>query len=89
MFKESQLPEDIAVVSVDLTPNDEGLIYLPGVLKEAGLAPSAGEARRLIDGGGVKIDQKPVAPKSYNIDPALLHSDCVLQVGKRKYARLA
>ncbi len=89
VFKESQLPEDIAVVSVDLTPNDEGLIYLPGVLKEAGLAPSAGEARRLIDGGGVKIDQKPVAPKTYNIDPALLHSGCVLQVGKRKYARLA
>lgn len=89
VFKESQLPEDIAVVSVDLTPNDEGLIYLPGVLKEAGLAPSAGEARRLIDGGGVKIDQKPVAPKSYNIDPALLHAGCVLQVGKRKYARLA
>ena len=54
MFKESQLPEDIAVVSVDLTPNDEGLIYLPGVLKEAGLAPSAGEARRLIDGGVIK-----------------------------------
>ena len=89
VFKESQLPEDIAAVSVDLTPNDEGLIYLPGVLKEAGLAPSAGEARRLIDGGGVKIDQKPVAPKTYNIDPALLHSGCVLQVGKRKYARLA
>lgn len=89
VFKESQLPEDIAVVSVGLTPNDEGLIYLPGVLKEAGLAPSAGEARRLIDGGGVKINQEPVEPKSYNVDPAMLSTGCVLQVGKRKYARLA
>ena len=62
---------------------------LTGLLKEAGLAPSVSEARRLIDGGGVKIDQKPVAPKSYNIDPALLHAGVVLQVGKRKYARLA
>ena len=64
MFKESQLPEDIAVVSVDLTPNDEGLIYLPGALKEAGLAPSAGEARRLIDGGGVKVNGEALAPQS-------------------------
>ena len=63
-------------------------MYLAAVLKDAGLAPSAGEARRLIDGGGVKIDQKAVAPKSYNVDPTLLHEGCVLQVGKRKYARL-
>ena len=88
VFKEDKLPEDIAEVHVELTPNDEGKVYLAGVLKEAGLAPSAGEARRLIDGGGVKIDQQPVAPKSYNIDPALLHAGAVLQVGKRKFARL-
>ena len=89
VFKQDELPEDIAEVHVDLTPNAEGLVYLAGVLKEAGLAPSAGEARRLIDGGGVKIDQQPVAPKSYNVDPALLHAGTVLQVGKRKFARLA
>ena len=88
VFKESQLPEDIAEVEVDLTPNDEGLVYLAGVLHAAGLASSMGEARRLIDGGGVKIDQQPVAPKSYNVDPSLLHAGCVLQVGKRKFARL-
>ena len=52
VFKEDKLPEDIAEVHVELTPNDEGKVYLAGVLKEAGLAPSAGEARRLIDGGG-------------------------------------
>ena len=88
VFKQDELPEDITEVTVDLTPNAEGLVYLAGVLKEAGLAPSAGEARRLIDGGGVKIDQQPVAPKSYNVDPSLLHTGVVLQVGKRKFARL-
>ena len=88
VFKESQLPEDIAEVHVEVPVNEEGLVYLAGLLKDAGLAPSTGEARRLIDGGGVKIDQQPVAPKSYNIEPALLHSGVVLQVGKRKYARL-
>ena len=89
VFKENQLPEDIAEVSLDLTPGEDGTVYLAGLLKDADLAPSAGEARRLIDGGGVKIDGEAVSPKSYNIDAALLKSGTVLQVGKRKFARLA
>lgn len=88
VFKQSELPEDIPVVEADLTPNDQGTIYLAGLLKEIGLAPSAGEARRLIDGGGVKIDQKPVEPKSYNIAPDRIGKGSVLQVGKRKFARI-
>ena len=88
VFKQSELPEDIAEVHVELSVNDEGKVYLAGVLKDAGLAPSAGEARRLIDGGGVKIDQVPVEPKAYNVEPSRLAPGCVLQVGKRKFARL-
>ncbi|MGR1082857.1 tyrosine--tRNA ligase [Olegusella massiliensis] len=88
-FKKGELPENIAEVSVDLTPNDQGKIYLARVLAEAGLCASAGDARRQIDGGGVKIDQIAVAAKNYNIDPEQLHSGCVVQVGKRKFARLA
>ena len=53
------------------------------------IAKSTGEARRLIDGGSVKIDGKPVAPKSYNVDPALFSQPCVLQSGKKRWARLA
>lgn len=88
-FKKGELPENIAEVSVDLTPNDQGKIYLARVLAEAGLCASAGDARRQIDGGGVKIDQIAVAAKNYNIDLERLHSGCVVQVGKRKFARLA
>ena len=87
VFKQDELPEDITEVTVDLTPNAEGLVYLAGVLKEAGLAPSAGEARRLIDGGGVKVNGEPVPAKSYNVDPSLL-AGATIQVGKRKFARL-
>ena len=88
VFKQDELPEDIAEVEVDLTPNDQGMVYLAGVLKNAGLAPSVSEARRLIDGGGVKIDQQPVEPKAYNIAPDRIHAGSVLQVGKRKFARI-
>lgn len=87
VFKQHEIPDDIPEFAADLTPNDEGLVYLAKLLADAGLAASAGEARRLIDGGGVKIDGEAVAAKSYNIAPELLEG-AVLQVGKRKYAKL-
>ena len=87
-FKQHEIPEDIPEVTVDLGVNDEGKVYLARVLHEAGLAASAGEARRLIDGGGVKINGEAVPAKEYNVDPSVLDK-AVLQVGKRKFARLA
>lgn len=89
VHKNHDLPTDIAEVSVEISVNDEGLVYLPAVLQAAGLVPSAGQARRDIDGGGVKLDGEVVAPKTYNVDPAALKPGTVLQVGKRKFARLA
>ena len=87
VFKQHEMPDDIPEFEADLTPNDEGLVYLAKLLADAGLASSAGEARRLIDGGGVKIDGEAVAAKSYNVEPGRLEG-AVLQVGKRKYAKL-
>ena len=47
-----------------------------------------GEARRFIDGGGVKIDGEAVAPKAYNVSPEGLVAGTVIQHGKRKFVRL-
>ncbi|MBQ9955628.1 MAG: tyrosine--tRNA ligase [Eggerthellaceae bacterium] len=87
VFKQHAVPDDIAEYAADLTPNDEGLVYVAKLLADAGLAQSAGEARRLIDGGGVKVNGEALAPKSYNVDPALL-AGAVIQVGKRKFVKL-
>ena len=89
VHKNREMPSDIAEVAVEIVVNDEGLVYLPAVLQAAGLAPSAGQARRDIDGGGVKLDGEAVAPKAYNVDLAALKPGTVLQVGKRHFARLA
>jgi tyrosyl-tRNA synthetase len=86
-FKQHEIPEDVAEFAADLTPNEEGLVYVAKVMADAGLAKSAGEARRLIDGGGVKLNGEALAPKSYNVDPQLL-AGAVLQVGKRKFVKL-
>ena len=89
-FKRNEVPEDIPEFPLSLASvNDEGKVYLAKLLVDVNIAKSTGEARRLIDGGSVKIDGKPVAPKSYNVDPALFSQPCVLQSGKKRWARLA
>ena len=87
VFKQHEMPEDIPEFAADLTPNEEGKVYLAKLLADAGLAKSAGEARRLIDGGGVKVNGVALPAKSYNVDPASL-ANGVIQVGKRKFVRL-
>ena len=87
VFKAHEVPDDIPIFEGQLTLNDEGQVYLAAFLHEAGLANSAGEARRLIDGGGVKINDEPVAPKHYNHDPAEL-AGAIIKVGKRKFLQL-
>ena len=87
VFKNHEVPDDIPECSVDLTPNDEGKVYLAKLLVEADLASGTGEARRLIDGGGVKINGETVPAKQYNVDPSALVG-ATLQVGKRKFVKL-
>lgn len=87
VFKQHAVPDDIPEFPADLTPNEEGKVYLAKLLSDAGLAASAGDARRLIDGGGVKVDGQAVSPKAYNVEPAMLEG-AVIQVGKRKFMRL-
>ncbi len=72
-------------------PDDIPELQLPGaplgiaaLLKQAGLAPSTSEANRLIDGGGVRVDGGVVSDKGLK----LAAGRYVVQVGKRKFARV-
>ena len=56
VFKEHGVPDDITELVVVLA--DE--VYLPGLLHELGLVASAGEGRRMINQGGVKIDGEQI-----------------------------
>lgn len=86
-FKQHEIPEDVPEFAADLTPNDEGKVYVAKILADAGLCKSAGEARRMIDQGGVKINAEALPAKEYNVAPERL-AGAVLQVGKRKFAKL-
>ena len=54
------------------------------LLKMAGLTASTGEANRLIDGGGVRVDGTPISDKGLKLGAG----SYVLQVGKRKFMRV-
>lgn len=86
-FKQHEVPENIPEYAADLTPNDEGLVYLAKLICDAGLTKSTGDARRMIDQGGVKVNGEAIPVKSYNVKPELL-KDAVIQVGKRKFVQL-
>lgn len=88
-FKKNEAPEDTPEFPISLVqPNDEGKVYLAKLLVDLQIAKSAGEARRLIDGGGVKVAGTAIEPKAYNVDPALFEAGCYVQAGKRRWARL-
>ena len=73
------VPDEIPQVQLGGAPLGIGL-----VLKQAGLAPSTSEANRLIDGGGVRVDSGVVSDKGLK----LAAGTYVVQVGKRKFARI-
>lgn len=63
----------------------EGEMLLVDIIVAARLAPSKGEARRLIQQGGVQIDGEKVADVARIFSPG---TSSVLKVGKRKFVRL-
>jgi len=89
-FKDHEAPEDVAefqLGALGLQQAEDGTLHLPAVLAAVGFAASNGEARRLIDGGGVKLDGEAVAKGAYNLPAATLQG-AVSQVGRRKWAKL-
>ena len=88
-FKKNEVPDDVKEFPMSLvTTNDEGKVYLAKLLADLEICKSAGEGRRLIDGGGVKVNGEPVAPKSYNVDPTLFSAGTTVQSGKKRWAKL-
>jgi tyrosyl-tRNA synthetase len=82
VVRRREAPED--VTEVELPAGDP--IHLPAFLVASLGIGSTSEARRLIAQGGVKVDGEPVA----DVDvPRALLAGALLQVGKRRFARLA
>ncbi|RMD80437.1 MAG: tyrosine--tRNA ligase [Gammaproteobacteria bacterium] len=77
VHQDRRLPEQVPELAV------EGPLGVVEALERGGLVRSRSEARRLIQGGGVKVDGRPVASHEEEVAPGAL-----LQVGKRRFLRL-
>ncbi|EJN00936.1 tyrosine--tRNA ligase [Herbaspirillum sp. YR522] len=73
------IPDDIPAISLAGAPLGIGQL-----LKQANLCASSSEALRMVEQGGVRIDGAVVSDKGLKVDAGQF----VLQVGKRKFARV-
>ena len=73
------IPDDVPEVALAGAP-----LGIPHLLKQAGLCPSASEAMRMVDQGGVRVDGAVISDKGLKLDAGVF----VLQVGKRKFVRV-
>lgn len=77
-FKKKEIPDDIESVTVDNA-------RLPNALVGAGLAGSTSDARRLIEGGGLKLDGEVVKDVKHELPSG---KEILIQAGKRKFAKV-
>lgn len=73
------VPDEIPEVSLSGAP-----LGIGALLKSAGLTASTGEANRLIDGAGVRVDGSVVSDRGLKLEAGTY----VVQVGKRKFAKV-
>jgi tyrosyl-tRNA synthetase len=87
VFREKERPEVLPESPVPPEAVRNGMVWLPRLLTGLGLASSNSEARRLVEQGGVRLDDTVLEDPEAEFDPATL-GGAVLQVGKRKFLRL-
>jgi tyrosyl-tRNA synthetase len=81
-FQRGGMPEDMP--EAKLKADGDGLALVQ-VLKQAGLTASTSEALRMIEQGGVRLDGARVSDKALRVTRG---STVVVQIGKRKFARV-
>jgi tyrosyl-tRNA synthetase len=81
-FRRDEIPADIPEVAIAVKGD---ALALSQALKQAGLTASTSEALRLIEQGGVKVDGEKVSDKVRKLAKG---TRSVIQVGKRKFARV-
>ncbi|MFO1271696.1 MAG: tyrosine--tRNA ligase [Rubrivivax sp.] len=73
------VPDEIPEVALSGAP-----LAIGNLLKQAGLVPSTSEAMRMVEQGGVRVDGGVVGDKGLKLAAGTF----VVQVGKRKFARV-
>jgi tyrosyl-tRNA synthetase len=81
------VPEDVPTVQMDFKVEMTVPRGIVNVIVQAGFAKTKSEARRLIRSGAVRLDGQVITDETLQIPEEELDGK-ILQVGKRRYARL-
>ena len=81
-FRHGGVPDDLREQVIEVPA--EGVV-IGQVLKSSGVCPSTSDALRMIEQGGVRVNGDKVSDKNLRLAPG---STYVLQVGKRKFAKV-
>ncbi|MEE2887333.1 MAG: tyrosine--tRNA ligase [Planctomycetota bacterium] len=84
VFQQGGLPDQVPEVTIPLDRLREGAILVANALQIAGICDSGSDGRRLVKGGGVKVDGDPVQDEQ----ATLTSGSYLLQSGKRKAAQV-
>ena len=86
-FEEGRISEDLPTIEVSSARLSEGVLLFE-LLREAGLAASNGEARRLIKGGGARVNDRKVEDEFAKLSLSDMGSEGVIKVssGKKRHA---
>ncbi len=87
IFVKKDVPDDLPEYTVPDEDKQDDKIWVVKLMVQAGLAKSNGEARRLIQGGGVSLDgERIVDPDFEVVVPA--EGEGILKVGKRRFMKI-
>ncbi|PWB69720.1 hypothetical protein C3F09_10155 [candidate division GN15 bacterium] len=94
VFSQKQLPDDIESLTVsDLRKRgvNSDRPLLVHILTATGLTKSNGEGRRLIEGGGVSIDDGKITDANFELDLGKIVSgtSVIVKAGKRRFLRIS
>ncbi|MDP7062048.1 MAG: tyrosine--tRNA ligase [Planctomycetota bacterium] len=82
-FRKKEVPDDIPLKMVEA-----GSYSLPALMKDVGLGQSTSEARRLIQGGGVRINGHVVNDVKRQVEVVADKEPLLLQAGKRRFVHV-
>jgi tyrosyl-tRNA synthetase len=88
VHRDRELPEVVEDVPIPDGATENGVVWLPRLLVTLDLASSHSDARRQIEQGGVRLDDRPVTDPAFEASREELAGK-VLQVGRRWFGRLA
>lgn len=85
IFQKGILPDDMPEVEIKSQELEEGKMGIVKLLVFTKLAPSTSEARRLVQQGGVKINEEKIDDLNQSV---VLEDGIVVRAGKRKFLRI-